>query len=60
VIVLDASAAADLLVGLDVDSPLAARVRGDGDLHAPHLVDVEIAHALRWLAARGLDALLDT
>jgi hypothetical protein len=35
-------------------------VRADGDLHAPHLLDVEIAHVLRRLAARGLDALLDT
>jgi predicted nucleic acid-binding protein len=40
VIVLDASAAVDLLAA-------------DGDLHAPHLIDVEIAQALRRLAAAG-------
>ena len=52
-IVLDSSAAVDLLVGIDPDSALADRIRVDGDLHAPHLIDVEIAHALRRLAARG-------
>ncbi|MCA1605247.1 MAG: type II toxin-antitoxin system VapC family toxin, partial [Acidobacteria bacterium] len=26
---------------------------GDPDLHAPHLIDVEILHALRRLVARG-------
>jgi predicted nucleic acid-binding protein len=54
VIVLDASAAVDLLVGSDPESALADRVRLDGDLHAPHLIDVEVARALRRLAAGGL------
>jgi predicted nucleic acid-binding protein len=46
VIVLDASAALNLLLG-DVRAPLVdARVRGQ-HIHAPHLIDIEIAHVLR-------------
>ena len=52
-IVLDASAAVDLLVADAPAARLADRVLADGDLHAPHLIDVEIAHALRRLAAAG-------
>ena len=52
-IVLDASAVVDLLVAAAPDAELAGRVLADGDLHAPHLVDVEVAQALRRLAAGG-------
>jgi len=66
VIVLDASAAVDLLAARVPADGLADRVLADGDLHAPHLIDVEVAQALRRLAAsralsddRATDALLD-
>lgn len=52
-IVLDASAAVDLLAADVAAAGLADRVLADGDLHAPHLIDVEIAQALRRLAAAG-------
>lgn len=52
-IVLDASAAVDVLVGRAPAAGLADRLVADGDLHAPHLLDVEIAQALRRLAATG-------
>lgn len=45
---------------------LVDRLTGDSDLHAPHLIDVEILHALRRLVAgsslsedRATDALRD-
>lgn len=47
-------------------SELVDRLAGDSDLHAPHLIDIEILHALRRLAAgsqlsedRATDALRD-
>jgi len=54
VIVVDASALVELLL----QTPLGIRVerrlvRGSDDLHAPHLVDVEITHALRRLVRMG-------
>lgn len=52
-IVLDASAAVDVLVGRAPAAGLSDRLLADGDLHAPHLLDVEIAQALRRLAAAG-------
>jgi predicted nucleic acid-binding protein len=51
VIVLDASAVIALLLG---NAAVARRVaRPDETLAAPHLVDVEVAHVLRRLAATG-------
>lgn len=44
---LDAIAARDPAPGL------VARLSQDGDLHAPHLIDVEILHALRRMTRRG-------
>jgi len=57
VIVLDASAALDMLLR----TPHAERVEGrvlrpNQAVHAPHLIDVEIAQALRRQEARGADA----
>ncbi len=50
-IVLDASAAIELLLG---NPAVATRVSRRGEsLHAPHLIDVEVAHVLRRLAASG-------
>lgn len=48
---LDTSAALGALVGLPRDPELAGRLAGDGDLHAPHLIDIELLHALRRLVA---------
>jgi len=50
-LVVDTSAVVAALLG---DCPdLEARLAGDGDQHAPHLVDVEFLHVLRWLCGRG-------
>jgi predicted nucleic acid-binding protein len=54
VIVVDASALLEFLL----QTPLGARVetrlfRDEGELHAPHLVDVEIAQGLRRLVRAG-------
>lgn len=53
-IILDTSAALELLVSAEPDRRLIERVGGDGDLHAPHLIDVEFLHALRRLVTRDL------
>jgi len=45
--VLDASAAVELLLGTEAGLVVARRLRGA--LHAPHLLDVEVAAALRRL-----------
>jgi predicted nucleic acid-binding protein len=53
VIVLDASAVVDLLASATASQDLHDRVLGDDDRHAPHLLDVEVAQALRGLVAGG-------
>jgi predicted nucleic acid-binding protein len=55
VIVLDASAAADVLLNL---GPRARRIRermaaSDNDLHVPHLFEVEVLSVLRRYSLRG-------
>lgn len=55
-IVIDTSALIDALLGRPVKPDLLARLADDGDLHAPHLIDVEILHALRRLALTGVVA----
>lgn len=52
-IVLDASAAVELLLNTAAGRRIAARLEAAGDIHCPHLIDVEIAQVLRRLAARG-------
>ncbi len=53
-IVLDASAALELLLNTPKASQVAARaLRAGESLHAPHLIDVEIAQVLRRLIRRG-------
>jgi predicted nucleic acid-binding protein len=49
VIVVDASVLANALV---LDGPAARRIAAE-DLHAPHLVDAEVAHALRGQCLGG-------
>jgi predicted nucleic acid-binding protein len=54
-IVLDASAALELLLGSRRGRRVAARVASTSlTLHAPHLLDLEVAQALRRYAAAGL------
>jgi len=66
VIVVDASAVVELLAPEVRDQGLEHRLLVEADLHAPHLLDVEVASALRSMASRGeigddraADALLD-
>ena len=55
-IVLDASAALELLLATSAGARIEERLfAGREAIHAPHLIDVEVAHALRRLALRGLD-----
>jgi predicted nucleic acid-binding protein len=53
VIIVDTSAILSILLGRPEVAGLADRVRGDGDLHAPHLLDVEFQHALWRLVHTG-------
>jgi len=53
VTVVEASALVRVLAARDRSDVLFARLLDDADLHAPHLVDVEVTHALRRLVAIG-------
>jgi predicted nucleic acid-binding protein len=53
VLVVDTSAVVGVLVGRPKDPGLVDRLGADGDLHAPHLLDVELLHALRRLVLAG-------
>lgn len=57
-IVLDASAALELLLGTETGSRVGDRLGGPGEtLHAPHLLDLEVANALRrWVLQGRLSA----
>ncbi len=57
-IVLDASALVELLLGTERGRSIAARIADPGlGLHVPHLADVEVTHALRRFVRDGeLDA----
>ena len=53
-IVVDASAVIEVLLRTASASVIEARLFHPGQsLHAPHLIDVEVTHALRRLALRG-------
>lgn len=66
-IIVDASAAVEMLLGLPAAAKLMDRLFDDKEsLHAPHLLDVEVAQVIRrfWRAgdltpARGLLAIRD-
>lgn len=66
-IVVDGSAAVEILLQLDMADPLMDRLFLSGEsLHAPHLLDVEVAQVIRRYArmgdiaaARGTEALRD-
>jgi predicted nucleic acid-binding protein len=53
VLVVDTSAVVAALVARPRNQALADRLRADGDLHAPHLLDVELLGALRRLVLAG-------
>jgi predicted nucleic acid-binding protein len=53
VLVVDTSAVVAVLVARPPNQALVDRLRADGDLHAPHLLDVELLHALRRLVLAG-------
>jgi len=67
VIVLDASAAVEWLLQTPTGARVEARIfSGTASLHAPHLIDIEVAQVLRRYAvsgtitaSRGRDALQD-
>lgn len=53
-IVVDASAVLDYVLWIGAAERIARRISGAGEaLHAPYLLDVEVAHALRRYALRG-------
>lgn len=52
-LVVDTSAVIAALGAAPPPEGLRERMGDDGDLHAPHLIDVEFLHALRRLVARG-------
>ncbi len=66
-IVLDASAVVDYVLWIGAAERIAQRISGTGEaMHAPYLLDIEVAHALRRYAlrgalspARGAEALID-
>jgi predicted nucleic acid-binding protein len=54
VIVLDASAAVEFLLGTKLGTSVKTRIRGNEEtLHAPHVLDLEVASALRRLVRHG-------
>jgi predicted nucleic acid-binding protein len=53
VLVVDTSAVVGALIGLPRNRRLVERLGADGDLHAPHLLDVEFLHSLRRLVGTG-------
>lgn len=66
-IVLDASAAVEFVLGTPSGEQVGARIARSGEtLHAPHLIDIEVANVLRrWVghghvtAERAWEALAD-
>jgi predicted nucleic acid-binding protein len=52
-LVIDTSAVLAALAERTPDAALVKRLADDGDLHAPHLIDIEILQALRGLERAG-------
>ena len=53
-IVVDASALVEVLLQTPPARDIEDRLFGDGEaLHAPHLIDIEVAHAIRRYAIGG-------
>jgi predicted nucleic acid-binding protein len=53
-LVVDTSAVLAALAQKPPDQALVARLADDGDLHAPHLIDIELLNALRGLIRGGI------
>jgi predicted nucleic acid-binding protein len=53
VLVVDTSAVLQSLAASDPAPRLIERLAADGDLHAPHLIDTEMLHALRSMRLTG-------
>lgn len=53
VLVVDTSAVLNAIIAGEPAPGLVERLTDDGDLHAPHLIDIEVLHALRRLSNRG-------
>jgi predicted nucleic acid-binding protein len=53
VIVLDSSAAIEYVALRGHGDWVESQIRDDSDVHAPHLLDVEVASGLRGLVLRG-------
>jgi len=51
-LVIDTSAILDAIAAYTPAPGLTERLSQDGDLHAPHLIDIEILHALRGMRIR--------
>jgi predicted nucleic acid-binding protein len=51
VIVLDGAGVVDYLAGREYGPWIEAQLIADGDVHVPHLLDIEVANALRGLVA---------
>lgn len=56
VLVVDTSAILAALAAHDADPKLITLIGEDGDLHAPHLIDTEVLHALRRMTMSGVIA----
>ncbi|MEO5575097.1 MAG: type II toxin-antitoxin system VapC family toxin [Gaiellaceae bacterium] len=52
-IVLDSSAAVDYLAGLEHGPWIGAILDEEDDVHVPHVLDIEVAGALRTLVSHG-------
>ena len=52
-IVLDSSAMIDWLLQTTAGLRIRSRIRRES-VHAPHLLDIEVAHVLRWLVRGGI------
>ncbi len=51
--VIDSSAVIKTIASTKIEAELADRVEAAAELHAPHLIDVEVANALRGLMRSG-------
>ena len=49
-LVVDTSAVLEALAARDPAPALIGRLADDGDLHVPHLIDIEVLHALRRMS----------
>jgi predicted nucleic acid-binding protein len=52
-LVVDTSAIVEVIAARTPSAALVERIAVDGDLHAPHLIDVEVLHVLRRLTRTG-------